>query len=63
MEIIKNKTKVSVKPRQRSSPKNGIEYSIKQFRKGTVPMYKGEFQVFDVEFPSNVDLRELAYKR
>lgn len=63
MEIVKNKTNKSVRLMKRNSYKNVIEYSIEQFRKGIVPKFEGEFQVFDTKFPRDVDLRELAYQR
>ncbi len=61
--ITQNNKRKSVRINILKKSSNKFEYSVEDFRKKSVPMYKGDFQVFDQEISEKVDLRTLAYKR
>lgn len=61
--IIQNNKRKNVRINFLKKSSNKFEYSVDDFLKKSVPMFQGDFQVFDQEISEKVDLRTLAYKR
>ncbi|MDI6803947.1 MAG: hypothetical protein QME58_08895 [Bacteroidota bacterium] len=61
--ITQNNKRKSVRINIFKKSSNKFEYSVEDFLKKSVPMFQGDFHVFDQEVSKKVDLRTLAYKR
>lgn len=62
-QIIRPRIKNRNKRKQAPLHPRKIEHSVEEYLKRNVPRFDGNFQIFAVEVPNNLNIRDFAYKR